>query len=39
MDGKPDIVVANEDNDTVGVFLGNGDGPFQAQQTYATDRC
>jgi hypothetical protein len=44
-DGKPDIAVANFQSSpnivpfsvgTVGVFLGNGDGTFQAQVTYAT---
>jgi FG-GAP-like repeat len=29
-DANPDIVVANEDGDTVSVFLGNGDLTFQA---------
>jgi hypothetical protein len=33
MNGKREIVVANEDNDTVGEVVGNGDGTFQAQQT------
>ena len=37
-DGKPDLVTANDNNDTVSVFLGNGDGTFQAQTTYAR-RC
>ena len=35
-DGKPDLVVANDSSDTVSVLLGNGDGTFQAQQTFAT---
>ena len=36
-DGKPDIVVANcMYSDTVSVLLGNGNGTFQAQQTFAT---
>ena len=36
-DGKPDIVVANHTAaTTVSVLLGNGNGTFQAQQTFAT---
>ena len=35
-DGKPDLVVANSFNSTVGVLLGNGNGTFAAQQTFAT---
>ena len=35
-DGKLDLVVANEGNNTVSVLLGNGNGTFQAQQTFAT---
>ena len=35
-DGIPDLVVANQDSDTVSVLLGNGNGTFQAQQTFAT---
>ncbi len=34
-DGKPDIVVANEEG-TVGVLLGNGDGTFRAPVTYSS---
>ena len=33
-DGKPDLVVANANGDTVGVLLGNGDGTFQTAVTY-----
>ena len=35
-DGKPDIVAVNNTSNNVGVMLGNGDGTFQAMQTYAT---
>ena len=36
-DGKPDLVVANRKQlaSTVSVLLGNGNGTFQAQQTFA----
>ena len=34
-DGIPDIVTANRIDDTVSVFLGNGDGTFQPPRTYA----
>ena len=34
-DGKPDLIVANSSDDTVGVLLGNGDGTFQNQETYS----
>lgn len=33
-DGKLDLVVANENTNTVGILLGNGDGTFAAQVTY-----
>jgi hypothetical protein len=35
-DGRLDLVVANAGDNTVGVFLGNGDGTFQAAQTSST---
>ena len=35
-DGKPDLAVANLGSNTVSVLLGNGDGTFQTQVTYAT---
>lgn len=37
-DGKTDIVVAEDFNnaDVVGILLGNGDGSFQAVQTFST---
>ena len=34
-DGIPDIVTANYGSDTVSVLLGNGNGTFQPQQTFA----
>ncbi len=33
-DGKPDLIVANQS--TVSVLLGNGNGTFQSQSTFAT---
>jgi hypothetical protein len=33
--GHPDLVVANNNDATVSVLLGNGDGTFQPQTTYA----
>jgi YVTN family beta-propeller protein len=35
-DGKLDLAVANLNDDTVSVLLGNGDGTFQSQSVYAT---
>ena len=35
-DGKLDLVVANDSSNTVSVLLGNGNGTFQTQQTFAT---
>jgi hypothetical protein len=35
-DGKPDVVVVNQGDDTVSVLLGNGDGTFKPQATYQT---
>ncbi|CAF2715870.1 unnamed protein product [Rotaria sp. Silwood2] len=35
-DGRLDIVVANYGTNTIGVFLGYGDGNFQDQVTYST---
>src|SRR5439155_13909145 len=34
-DGKPDLAVANTGSSTISVLLGNGDGTFQAAQTFA----
>src|SRR6188508_3666765 len=36
VDGKPDLVVANDDASTVSVLLGNLDGTFQVKVDYAT---
>src|SRR5204862_472571 len=35
-DAKPDLIVPNAHSDTVSVLLGNGNGIFQNQITYAT---
>ena len=35
-DGKIDLAVGNEGDDTVGILLGNGNGTFQKQTTYST---
>jgi Flp pilus assembly secretin CpaC len=35
-DGKLDLAVANQGDNTVSILLGNGDGTFQAQSTFAT---
>jgi len=35
-DGILDLAVVNRDDGTVSILLGNGDGTFQAQVTYAT---
>ncbi|HTZ99578.1 MAG TPA: FG-GAP-like repeat-containing protein [Candidatus Aquilonibacter sp.] len=35
-DGHIDLVVADQGNNTVSVFLGNGDGTFQARRDYPT---
>jgi hypothetical protein len=35
-DGKPDLIVANQNSDSVSVLLGNGNGTFQTQATFAT---
>jgi len=34
-DGRLDLVTANSGSDDVSVLLGNGDGSFQPQQTFA----
>jgi hypothetical protein len=35
-DGKPDLVVANGDGDTISVLLGSGDGTFKPRNDVAT---
>lgn len=35
-DGINDLMVANSSDNTISVLLGNGDGTFQSQTTYAT---
>ncbi|HEY2586148.1 MAG TPA: FG-GAP-like repeat-containing protein [Tepidisphaeraceae bacterium] len=35
-DGKPDVITANASSGTVSVLIGNGNGTFQAQRTFAT---
>jgi hypothetical protein len=35
-DNNPDIVAADRGADSISVLLGNGNGTFQAQQTYST---
>jgi flagellin-like hook-associated protein FlgL len=35
-DGLPDLVSADQGSNTLSVLLGNGNGTFQAKQTYAT---
>jgi len=32
--GRLDVLVANNDDDSIGVLLGNGDGTFQPEVTY-----
>src|SRR5258707_1496 len=34
-DGKPDLAVANANNERVSVLLGNGDGTFQTAQNFS----
>ena len=35
-DGKPDLLIANQDDNTVSILLGNGDGTFAPQTTFST---
>jgi len=35
-DGKPDLLIANQDDNTVSILLGNGDGAFAPQTTFST---
>ncbi|CAF4253182.1 unnamed protein product, partial [Adineta steineri] len=35
-DNLPDIIVANSDEENIGIFLNFGDGTFQRQVTYPT---
>jgi hypothetical protein len=37
-DGKLDLAIVNSADNTVSILLGNGDGTFQVQTTYATGR-
>jgi hypothetical protein len=37
-DGRPDLVSTNSDGNSVSVLLGNGDGTFSVQQTFAVGR-
>ena len=34
-DGKPDLAIANESSETLGILLGNGDGTFTAAGSYS----
>jgi hypothetical protein len=35
-DGRPDLIVGSRSSDSISVLLGNGNGTFQAQTTFAT---
>ncbi len=37
-DGNPDLVVSNLNENSIGVFLGDGRGTFQPMQTYSTGK-